>query len=450
MTLPADLRGALLLGGAFFVVLAAAETWRRLGNPRPEWTRKMIHLAGGGVCLFFPLLIESPWVVLAMALGLSGLFTLAAASGFLKSLHGVTRSSRGAEYYPLAIWTVFLLCADRYWLYLSSVLVLAVADALAALVGSRFGRHRYEVEEEQKSLEGSLVFLLVAFSAIYLSMLLLADLPGVVCLFAALLVAILVTGFEAISLRGTDNLFVPIAVVVVLTKITAKPPAEIVAQNISLVLIIFCVALLVWYLPLFNVGGTIVLILYGYGAWSLGSWQWALPIFSGLLSYVLAWTFLAPRREGSRLRVRGVARALLVPFMILAVANGTDGYASLFGPYVMASAVVLTGSVAKPLFALAEVRAGKTISGVLLISLLGSAVIALPPWLFQSATSISSLLVVPAVLFPATLLMVLLEGDGPNPRIRSWTASRIFVSLLAAGAIYAVQAMNLVPHWSPV
>ena len=116
----------------------------------------------------------------------------------------------------------------------------------------------------------------------------------------------------------------------------------------------------------------------------------------------------------------------------------------------MASAVVLTGSVAKPLFALAEVRAGKTISGVLLISLLGSAVIALPPWLFQSATSISSLLVVPAVLFPATLLMVLLEGDGPNPRIRSWTASRIFVSLLAAGAIYAVQAMNLVPHWSPV
>ena len=43
------------------------------------------------------------------------------------------------------------------------VLVLAVADAAAALVGGRYGRIRYEVEDQCKSLEGSLVFAAVTF-----------------------------------------------------------------------------------------------------------------------------------------------------------------------------------------------------------------------------------------------------------------------------------------------
>jgi dolichol kinase len=36
---------------------------------------------------------------------------------------------------------------------------------------------RYEVEDEKKSLEGSLVFLVIAFLAIHLPVLLMTDLP---------------------------------------------------------------------------------------------------------------------------------------------------------------------------------------------------------------------------------------------------------------------------------
>ena len=206
-----DLRGAVILGGVFVSLLILAELWRRLGTPKPEHTRKLVHLGGGVACLFFPFLIDSPWVVLAMALPLTGLFLAGAKLGFLKSLHGVARRSRGAEYYPLAVCLVFVLTRGRPWLYLSAVLVLAVADAFAALIGSRYGVVRYEVENETKSLEGSLVFLVIAFLAIHLPVLLMTDLPRPVCVLAALLVAALVTGFEAVSLEGADNLFVPLA-----------------------------------------------------------------------------------------------------------------------------------------------------------------------------------------------------------------------------------------------
>src|SRR5438132_3248629 len=98
---PEDLRGAVILSGAFLALIVIAELWRRFGHPNPEHTRKLVHLGGGVTCLFFPFLIHSPWVVLAMALPLTILFVAGGKLGFLKSLHGVARKSRGAEYYPL-------------------------------------------------------------------------------------------------------------------------------------------------------------------------------------------------------------------------------------------------------------------------------------------------------------------------------------------------------------
>ncbi|MFP5285469.1 MAG: phosphatidate cytidylyltransferase, partial [Thermoanaerobaculia bacterium] len=94
-----DLPGALVLSGLFLGLLVVAELWRRLGNPKPEHTRKLVHTGGGIACLFFPFLVRSPWTVLLMALPLTVLFVLGGKLGFLQSLHGVKRKSRGAEYY---------------------------------------------------------------------------------------------------------------------------------------------------------------------------------------------------------------------------------------------------------------------------------------------------------------------------------------------------------------
>ena len=336
-----DLTGALVLAGGFVLLLILAESWSRLANPNPELPRKLVHTAGGVGCLFFPFLVQSPWVVLALALGMCVLFALGGQLKFLRCLHSVTRRSRGSEYYPLAIFLVYLASYGRPWLHVASILVLALADASAALIGSQYGRLRYTVENEKKSLEGSLVFLVVAFLAIHLPTLLMTDLPRPVCVLAALLVALLVTGFEVVSLHGADNLFVPLGVCVILDRITGKPLGEIAYQNASLVVICAVLGIVARRARTFNVGGTILVVLAVYGCWSLGGVEWALPMLLGVVLFVASWTrrsAVAKRLGGVRVRV--AARALSTPFVFLVAANASGKYALFYGGFLASSAVV--------------------------------------------------------------------------------------------------------------
>jgi len=445
---PGDLRGAAILGGAFVTLLAAAELWRRLGSPRPESTRKLVHLGGGLVCLFFPFLIESPWVVLAMAAAMTALFALAARFGGLRSLHGVERRSRGAEYYPLAIFLVFLLARGRPFLYVSAVLVLAAADAFAALVGSRYGVVRYEVEDEQKSLEGSLVFFLVAFLAIHLPTLLLTDLERAVCVLAAVLVAALVTGFEAISLRGADNLFVPLAVAVVLGKITSKPLSEVVFQSLSLLTICLVVGWVVWRERSFNAGGAIAFILFAYGAWSLGNWQWALPVFLGFGLYVAA-RRLSAARHATGVKVRTVARALLPPFLLLLLANAAQAGRALYGPYLAASATVLAAALAAGAVRLDRLASPSGALAAGAIGLVAAASTALVPWLAQD-TPPAALAGLGLVVVAATVTNDLYERRRREAGAeRQWTANRFLLALAAAALVLLAQRLGWLPAWDP-
>jgi len=428
--------------------LAIAELWRRFGNPKPEHTRKLVHLGGGVACLFFPFLVQSPWVVLALALPLTLLFVAGSRFGFLKSLHGVARRSRGAEYYPLSVFLVFLMTQGRPWLYLSAVLVLAVGDAFAALIGSRYGVVRYEVEDENKSLEGSLVFLVIAFLAIHLPTLLLTDLPRPVCVLAALLVAALVTGFEAISLEGADNLFIPLAVVVILGKITTKPLSEVIFQNLSLLAICLAIGLAVWRFRSFNVGGAIAFILFAYGTWSLGSWIWTLPVLLGFAVYLAAWLRFAPPGHGSGLKVRIIARALLPPFTMLLLANSLRRDETFFAPYLAASAAVLAFSFGTGVFRVERRR--RWVLGALGIAFLGTALAVLGPWIATGHAPLSTLAAILAITVVVTLINTAIELRHPElPRSRDWTAWRFLLSFLAAGAVLGLQALGIVQAWDP-
>ncbi len=448
MISPGDLRGAAILAAIFLSLLVIAELWRRFGTPKPEYTRKLVHLGGGVACLFFPFLVRSPWVVLALSLPLTGLFVAGGKFGFLQSLHGVKRKSRGAEYYPLSVFLVFVMTQGRPWLYLSAVLVLAVGDAFAALIGSRYGVIRYEVEDEKKSLEGSLVFLVIAFLAIHLPTLLLTDLPRSVCVLAALLVAALVTGFEAISLEGADNLFVPLAVVVILGKITTKPLSEVIFQNLSLLAICAGVGLAVWRSRSLNVGGAITFILFAYGTWSLGSWIWALPVFVGFLGYLLAWKRWAPPGHASGIKVRTLARALLPPFVMLILANSLDDYPTWFAPYLAAIAAVLAFSLDTGVFRLERRRSWAL--GALGLAFLGTVLVVVGPWIALRRAPLETVLAILAATAVVCLINSLLELRDPElPRSREWTAWRFLLSLVAALAVWGLQALGMIPAWDP-
>ena len=81
---PGDLRGAAILAAAFLSLLVLAELWRRFGHPKPEWTRKLVHLGGGMLLLansledgarFFSPYLAASAAVLAFSLD-TGVFRL--------------------------------------------------------------------------------------------------------------------------------------------------------------------------------------------------------------------------------------------------------------------------------------------------------------------------------------------------------------------------------------
>ncbi len=439
--------GALLLGGVFMIVLIAAEAWARIGRPHPEWTRKLVHVGGGLICLGFPFFVRSPWIVLGLSVTLSGVFALGARTGQLRSLHRVARRSRGAEYYPLAVTLVFLMAQSRPWLYVASIMTLAVADAAAALVGSSYGRIRYEVDGSSKSVEGSLAFFMMAFWVIHVPLLLMTDLPRETCLLAAALVALLVTGFEAVSLGGLDNLFVPIGVCAILARITTKPVPEIVFQLGSLLALLVAGAALIRRTRAFNTGATLTFVLFAYGAWSLGSPHWAVPILLGLVLYTLIrmrWTAAG----SGQVRVRILFRALVVPLVLLVLANATQSSARLFAPFVAAWATACALAAGKQAVFCRAMDKG--LRCALFAGLAAVGAVILPTWgLVRTAAWPLILALSGAVVGAALVRLPFLNTQDANEQDRLWTAADLAVTCAAALAVVLLQKLPAIGVWQP-
>ncbi len=340
-----EIWAALAIAAGFGALLGLAEFARRRGAT-PETSRKIVHIGGGLVSLAIPSLFTSPVVVLLLGALCSAALWVGQRTRKLRAVHGVSRTTAGSEYYPLAVALLFVVSEGRSWLFVPSLLVLAIADAFAALIGARFGKHRYIVEEESKSVEGSLAFLALALPAILLPLRLLTDLPWAVAALSALLVAALVTGFEAVSLRGADNLFVPIGVCVILAKITAQPPAEIVYQTASLTAILLAGGWLARRTRSFEVGGALTVLLFGYGVWALAPERWAAAALIGFAGYAVARRWIPARPEWERpLRVRIVFRAVSVPLVALVAANMNRRIPYFTGAYAAALAAATAQSL---------------------------------------------------------------------------------------------------------
>jgi len=446
-----DFTGAVILGTAFLVLLAIAEAWSRLGNARPEHSRKLVHFGGGLLCLFFPWMIRSPWVVLALTAANAALFAVGRRVGFLHCLHSVNRRTLGSEYYPISIFLVFLIAHDRPWIYLSAVLVLAVADAFAALVGNRYGSVHFAVEENTKSLEGSLVFLVVAFLAIQLPLLHMTEIPRLVCTLAALYTAILVTGFEAISLGGTDNLFIPIGVAFVLPRILAKPVDGILNQTGSLIGISLAIGLLCRAIPSFNPGGSIGIMLFAYGAWSLGSESWALPILAGFMAYmILLFRFRLPGGRRTNVKVRVMFQALLPSVLLVFARSLFDVEPLLFGAYLASLITVLVFAFwnhlmwwVKPLTGAARP------AGVFGVTAVVWAVVVAPVWLVHTHVPWSAAVVPGLIVLPFAWINDRLMGPGPEfDTSTRWTPLRSVWMVFVIAAMMVLQHLEWIPVWT--
>ncbi len=208
--------GMCLVGASFAALIVVLRVWRDCRGADPELLRKLLHIGMGLVSVSLPWLFDTPRPVLLLAGAFAGGLLLGRSSAGWRRmtegiLCGIARPSLGDLCFPAAVALVFVLSARRPSHFCVSILVLAFADAAAALVGTRHGAHRFGRPGREKSLEGSAAFCLVALPCAYVPLRVWPEGGWVWTLLLSLDLAVLLTLVEALSGDGLDNLSVPVA-----------------------------------------------------------------------------------------------------------------------------------------------------------------------------------------------------------------------------------------------
>lgn len=193
------------------VVVAFAEGYLPFGGKRfsPEVARKMVHVAHGLAAASWPFFVSMQTIIIVEVL-----FILAAVIArkfnLFRDLRSVYRLTWGEFFFPLGVIIVAFMNPDQ-WVFAAAMLHLGLADAAAAVVGTRFGKHSYHVFRHKKSLEGSLAFWVIS---ILITWWVVAATPFGVNNIGLLLIVLplLTTGIENLGVLGMDNLLIPIFV----------------------------------------------------------------------------------------------------------------------------------------------------------------------------------------------------------------------------------------------
>ena len=192
------------------MVIAGAVLCRRLRPNQRELSRKIVHIGTGAVvplAWFF----EIPFVVaLPVAAVITVLTTINHQWRFIPAVEDVDRNSYGTIAYGIAITTLLLLFwPTRTDAVSAGVLVMALGDGLAGLIGRNVASPKWVLFGQTKSSVGTMTMAVVSG----LVLIGLARWSGAdLSLPAALGMVAMATGLEQLSWRGLDNLSVPLSV----------------------------------------------------------------------------------------------------------------------------------------------------------------------------------------------------------------------------------------------
>jgi len=312
---------AVLVGVAFLGLLFAAEAWKRIGRPPVEWTRKLVHVAGGVVSATFPWVFATHVTVLLLCAASFAILALGKRAGLLSSVTEVERRSTGELLFPFSVYLLFVVAHGHPMFYVIALSTLVLSDTAAALLGTAYGRHTYTVASDRKSLEGSAAFLVVTFVAVHVMLLLGTPIDRAASVLIAVQLALLVTSFEAISMGGNDNLVVPLMTYYMLVKLTPSSWQGIAWQLAVQLGLLLVMVLLSFRTRFLTLAGAIAAHLALYAAFSLGGPTWCAAPVLALIGFLAIYRGTPDAPDGPGHEVRQVFYVSIVSMVFLFLDN---------------------------------------------------------------------------------------------------------------------------------
>jgi len=204
------------------ILLAFNEINYRRNKLSGEVTRKFAHFVSILAVIPMPYMFSSHWYILVLALIFFGFLLFTQYNKQLNSIHDISRKSIGSYLLPLSIYVTFLISnlLDNKFVYILPMLILAVCDPMAAILGMNVkkfnGRIKLFGHKYNKTWLGSGAFFVMSLVISIIALYYHCGLFDFKTFWLAILIASIGTLGEFFSWRGSDNLSIPISIVVIL------------------------------------------------------------------------------------------------------------------------------------------------------------------------------------------------------------------------------------------
>jgi phytol kinase len=211
-----DWRALIISYVYVFAVIGIGEGLRKWRGYSTEFTRKLIHISVGMWAFGTVLLFEHWYFAIIPPLSFMLLNYISYRGEIFKSVETGEKGNLGTVYFPISFAIILRLFWTRPDLLVASLMPMTWGDALAAILGRRYGRRTYCVLGTTRSVEGSLAMFFFTWLSTFLALYLLPPLGWQISLFYSLVVAVFATLVEALSPWHIDNLTVPLLSAVLL------------------------------------------------------------------------------------------------------------------------------------------------------------------------------------------------------------------------------------------
>jgi len=203
--------------GVLLVLIGISELLYRVFRLPAETSRKFLHVSGGLTCLLLPTFFTSDWWILALTSSAFILLLGTYLMHMLQSVHKTRRNSIGSIIFPIPVYCCFLTAQtlhNNLFFYLP-VSLLAISDTSAEIAGTRWGHLTKQFFNGQKTLAGTLAFFGTALLICY-GWLEYYDLSRQGIIAGTLVISISASLAELVTLKGWDNLTIPVIATVIL------------------------------------------------------------------------------------------------------------------------------------------------------------------------------------------------------------------------------------------
>jgi len=255
-----------------------------------EISRKLLHIFSSITVISSVIILENYFALIFISLSVLALLFITIIKDLIPSINDMHRKSWGIVFFPLSMFILLLFYPADKQIICLSFLILGFSDALAAIVGIKYAKNYFVLISDKKSLLGSSVFFVVTVAIVWivgsgdyfhpLGGVSLAAYSSAQIGLIALISGIILTAFEMLGAKGSDNILVPVFASLILYTFGVFYNPSLINSIFSGLLLGAVAGYASYKLKFLTKDGAVSAFLLAAFVYGYGGWKWTVPILT--------------------------------------------------------------------------------------------------------------------------------------------------------------------------